>query len=508
MRTLVALLGPIAGLVIGVIFFFTQGERAAIIVFAVISLGAFVLASWNLRWMLALGLVAELATIGLGARFIVDQALTIQRALAGSSDIEADPADTEALAAAEAVVENQEGGGAFRIALSEREITAMLQDGLRQSDAPLRRVELDIQDGGIVSFFGEFKEGDLTLDGSAIITVTNGTVDVEILSVDLGSLTLPGVGENALEDAIDDLLTSVSDLSAILAESGAEVQSVVFGDDQLVVTGTQRGGALLTSATLLADLTAQAAALTAAVEPPPERIGPGTVNALRSDGDSFYVALGDSLAANVGVEEPRDGYVSRVHKVLEQQDETTYGLRNLGITGETSGSLIRAGQLDEAVEFMKDNPIAYVTIDIGGNDLLGHLGSEDCAESIQSASCQDRIGTTFVSYRRNMAVVFAELRDAAPDAVIVFMRAYNPFSLGLGVNATFEQESSRILDEFNDIAAALAPDHDILVADGFTPMLGTTSVTTHMLDRSPDIHPYPIGFDVLAVSIVKALAAG
>jgi lysophospholipase L1-like esterase len=234
-------------------------------------------------------------------------------------------------------------------------------------------------------------------------------------------------------------------------------------------------------------------------------IGPGVVDGTSADGTIFYVALGDSLAANVGVDRARDGYVSRLHGWLQERDGAAYGLRNYGVSGETSGSLIRSGQLDDAEAFLRSHDVAYVTVDIGANDLLGHLGSDDCGADLDDPACAARIEASTAAYADNIDVVFERLRAAAPGATIVFLRAYNPFSLGFGTGVGFEERSDEILDAFNDVAAAAAARHGVLVADGFTPMQGTTASTTHMLDRPPDIHPREIGYDVLAAAIAAAL---
>jgi hypothetical protein len=86
------------------------------------------------------------------------------------------------------------------------------------------------------------------------------------------------------------------------------------------------------------------------------------------------------------------------------------------------------------------------------------------------------------------------------------MRAYNPFSLGFGAAVGLEQQSSDTLQALNDIAADLATERGMLVADAFTPMEGTAAATTHMVDNPPDIHPIEIGFDILTGSFVDALA--
>ncbi len=167
--------------------------------------------------------------------------------------------------------------------------------------------------------------------------------------------------------------------------------------------------------------------------------------------------------------------------------------------------MIRGGQLASAVEFLREEEVAYVTIDIGANNLLGHLGSEDCSESLQAPVCTERIANAFESYDDDLAVIFEEVQEAAPDATIIFMLAYNPFSLGFADTIAFEAESDRILAEFNAIAVAVAAAADIVVADAFSPMQGTTATTTHMLDADPDIHPTPIGYDILAGALLDAL---
>lgn len=454
---------------------------------------------------LARGIAASMFLLVLaGGWWLADTALGLYRAFTFTEGTAA-PADQAALASAEDKIAAFDADGAFRLELTESEIEAVIQNGLSDAESPLSRVRVDIVDGdpaGQLTFEGEFKSGDLSVRGAVSARLVAGAVEVEIVDLDLGSVTLPGLAQGAVEDLVE----SVADLNTVLAENRADVQAITLGDDRIVIVGTQGGGEVLTSGDLLADLQAQAAAAGGGGTAPPERLGPGVVDATSAPGSVFYVALGDSLAANVGVDRPRDGYVSRLHNHLQVRDGRDYGLRNFGISGETSGTLIRGGQLDDAIAFITANEVAYITIDIGANDLLGHLGSPDCSEDITATACAGRLDDSFASYADNLPMIFSRLRSAAPDATIVFMRAYNPFSFGFD-GVAFEQDSTRILDEFNDVAAAIAADFEILVADAFTPMLGTTGATTHMLDNPPDIHPVPIGYDVLASAIADAIAA-
>ena len=510
MKPAVAFFGPIVGLVIGAIAFFTLGEIPAIVLAIAIVVASFLVATYSPMPVLALGLAAQLVALVWGGVFITDTTLTIVRALT-STEGPPSPPDPRDLAAAEASLGAAAGEAGFRLVLHEDEITAVLQQGLQDADVPLRSIAVDITEAngstGVLVFTGEFKNGDIQLSGSARVTAAGGTIDVKVIDVELGALELPGIASGAVDDAIDSLLTRVSDLDTLIAKERAQIQSIQFERDRIVVTGTQAGGTLLTSSTLLTALGNEAASAGSAVEPPQQRLGPGTVDGLFSPGDVYYIALGDSLAANVGVDDARDGYVSRLHNQLELRDGIAYGLRNFGVSGETTGTLRNGGQLDDAIDFLGSNQTAYITIDIGANDLLGHLGSDDCSQALEAPGCQARIGSAFAAYEGNLDAVLASLRAAAPDATIVFLQAYNPFSLGFGASVGLERTSTEVLAEFNELAASIAERYDVHVADGFTPMLDTAAATTHMLDPVPDIHPNESGYDILAFALLETIAA-
>ena len=499
-------LGVLAAVLVGVIAWVTVGSTAAIAAAALIVFVGLYGAIGATRGTAIFIAVVLLGTVVGSSWYLAREAISIYRAVTSTAG-PVDPADPDALAHATRAVEAAAGSSGFRVDLGEDEIGAYLQDGLTElENNPIRRVAVDVRDGveggqGTVAISGEFKNGELGFTGVISAELVAGAIEVTVTDLQLGKLDLPGIGRGAVED----LLTGVADLNEVLVGLDADVQSIVIGNDRIVVTGTHPAGELITSQSLLQDLADRAAALGTAVEAPPERTPPGDVNAASAEGSPVYVAIGDSLAANVGVTEPRLGYVSRVHAALERRDGRDYGLRNFGISGETSGTLIRTGQLDTAIAYMATADVAYVTIDIGANDLLGHLGSEDCASDIDDSACRRRLEAAFDSYAANMEAIFDALRRAAPRAEIVFLETYNPFSLGLAGAVTFEQRSDEILHSFNELAARLARDRGILVADGYTPMLGTTAATTHMLDSPPDIHPRPIGYDVLATAVLQAL---
>ncbi|HUU61960.1 MAG TPA: SGNH/GDSL hydrolase family protein [Acidimicrobiia bacterium] len=502
-----ALLGVLLALLIGAIVFFTVGERTGLAAFAGIVALAFLLTALAPAPLLWAVLVAEIGVVAWAGWHIADEARGVLTALSTTAGPVA-AADDASLAAAEERIGAANAETAFRLELHEDEVTAVLQEELRETDQPLRSIEVDIVDGptpstGTLAFTGRFKSGGYDASGRVAVEVSGGVIRVEVISLELGSINLPGFARGAVADYVDRLLDGIEEINTLLAEAEVDVQSITVGDDRLVITGLQRGGPIVTATSLLTDLAAQAAAVGPVTEPPLEVLGPGVVNDTFTEGSVYYLALGDSLAANAGAPSARDGYVSRVHNQLQERNGRQYGLLNLGVSGETSGSLIGGGQLDEAVEFLAANRVAYVTIDIGANDLLGHLTSTDCAESLDRPACRERLESALTSYQANISVILAALAEAGPEATIVVLETYNPFSLGTGI--AFEEGAGLMVARLNSLAAAAAEAEGILVADGFTPMQGTAAFTTLMLASPPDIHPNALGHDVLAQAVMAAL---
>jgi lysophospholipase L1-like esterase len=168
--------------------------------------------------------------------------------------------------------------------------------------------------------------------------------------------------------------------------------------------------------------------------------------------------------------------------------------------------MLLGSQLDDAVAFARDHDVEYVTINIGANDFLGHLASTDCTDDVAAPSCASRIGASLEAYTANIEVILSTIEEEFPDATVIFLLAYNPFSLGFEDQVRFEAQSNAVLTELNAVAAAATLEKGFLVADGYTPMRGTTTATTHMTAIPPDIHPNAVGYDVLTGAVLSALS--
>ncbi len=503
MKASVLVVGLLAAIVAGGAAALLAGDIAGYVVagLLVVVAGAGLFVSRSaLKGLLTVAIVALVGGLAVGAWGVA----TIASALADTDGPVTEP-DAAALAAADAKIEAVEGAAAFRLVLSEDEMRAYALDALRdETDNPISDIRFDISpgagdNGGELAFDADLKSGGSTAKGAVSARLENGSVQVEIIEVGLGAFQLPGLAEGALEDLVE----SLADFDTLLMERRADVQSISFTETTVVITGTQAGTNLLTEESFLSGFAAQAAGAVDVAAVPDEQWGPGVVDAMSGGNGPFYVALGDSLAANVGVDRAADGYVSRFHHQLQISDGQDYGLRNFGVSGETTGTMIRTGQLDDAVAFMEDNTVAYVTIDVGANNLLGHLGTADCSRSLDDPACRERVADAFAGYPNDLVEIFDAVSDAAPEATIIFLTTYNPFNLGFGTE--IEADMSRALREFNALAVAEASSRGYLIADGFEVMEGTAAVTTHMLDAAPDIHPNEIGYDLLTGALVAVV---
>ncbi|MEU6356210.1 GDSL-type esterase/lipase family protein [Streptomyces sp. NPDC047072] len=136
---------------------------------------------------------------------------------------------------------------------------------------------------------------------------------------------------------------------------------------------------------------------------------PGSAVAAGSAGGAettYYISLGDSLATGYQPDVDKDtsvAYTDQLYKQLKQREPGLEHIR-LGCTGETTESLIKGGkcdypgatsQLDAALKAMAEHngKVAYVTIDIGANDIRACVSATG---SIDSA-CLSKAGQSIAS---------------------------------------------------------------------------------------------------------------
>ena len=269
------------------------------------------------------------------------------------------------------------------------------------------------------------------------------------------------------------------------------------------IIGVQAAGATVADSTIAALRNASGSS---PISPPPP--GGNLVPVGRTGdepGSPLYLALGDSLAANVGVADPNEGYVSRFHRFLEEARGETLGLTNLAISGESTISIQNGTQLNQALSILNNSNVEVLSIDLGANDVLSHLGSSDCIlgeGGPRGVACQARIKAALEAFGPNFRSILGRLKAALPaGAEFYVMTLYNPFDFGSGL--PFEDFSSGIVDDLNDVVRAEALAAGAKVGDPFNDMADNAGAWTNMLTQS-DIHPNADGYQVLANSLAVA----
>ncbi len=209
---------------------------------------------------------------------------------------------------------------------------------------------------------------------------------------------------------------------------------------------------------------------------------------------TYYLALGGSLALGVqpnasGAIRPTDqGFVNDI-LVARRHRIKGLELEQLACAGETTAAMIngpcpfaRAAhhstrpQLARAVAFIKSHKVAFITLDVGADDLAG------CARSGGlRATCAG-----LATVKANVPRIVNALRKAAgPHTPIVAMTYYDPFLAAYlrgGAGRTLAARSVRFVRAFNDelasgFAAAQVKVADVPDAfDSYVPFSTTTTV--------------------------------
>jgi len=248
-----------------------------------------------------------------------------------------------------------------------------------------------------------------------------------------------------------------------------------------------------------------------------------------SEGHS-YLALGDSVPFGFNpLADPRDannfvGYPEIAAQLLNIEDvnatcpgEATGGF--LSLTGtDNVCRLYRFGfhlplhvfytgtQMDFATSYLQAHrDTRLVTLTLGANDLF--RWQKDCALVPPSGTCSLGFGGVLAVMQANLKMIFKGLRATGYTGLIVAVTYYSlnygdPVQVGgaLALNAQM---------------TAAAQAYGVFIADGFTAWEATAATKSGdscaaglLIPESPttcDVHPTPLGRDLLAHAVVDAV---
>lgn len=230
--------------------------------------------------------------------------------------------------------------------------------------------------------------------------------------------------------------------------------------------------------------------------------------------DPSYLALGDSVAAGTGAEDPvRGGYVPVLAGLLSERrgcpdDEATgcpVQVRNLAVPGATTATLLR-DQLPVALAVLRSGgDVDTVTVTIGGNDVFVPV-LRACAQAPETPACAQAVRAAVDDVDAGVDRVLAELADAAgPGTTVAVMTYYDP--LAACRLAALQPLAERVLEGTADQAGL----NDVLRARAA--QRGAVLVETRDLLRAPAdfvggldcLHPSTSGHARIAAAFADAL---
>jgi lysophospholipase L1-like esterase len=253
-----------------------------------------------------------------------------------------------------------------------------------------------------------------------------------------------------------------------------------------------------------------------------------------SEPTSYYVSVGDSLAqgfqpiggphTNSAAAGYNQGYADQLFKLARDGGAEQLRLVKLGCGGETTATMIAnsrcpydtGSQLGDAVQFLDDHPgeVAFITIDIGVNDVFGCDGDPSCfipqistnlPHILNTLRQHAAAGVPIVGmnyYNPDVAQWFQDpaAGEAAATQVVAFNNFLESLYAGAGIPVA-DVESAFAVTDFTTMAD--------LKGAGPVPLSVYNACTLTWICTSPplgpDIHATSDGYGVIAKAFATAL---
>jgi lysophospholipase L1-like esterase len=224
-----------------------------------------------------------------------------------------------------------------------------------------------------------------------------------------------------------------------------------------------------------------------------------------SAGAKRYIALGDSLTQIGDSQRYPERFFSYLDGIAAADE-----LHNIGESGQASGGL-NGGQLTTARQLIDDpdTDATVVTIDVGGNDLLGQPVCNPQSTSFDLTACQPTLAQFSTNFTSTLDSLNASLDDDPGGGQLIVIAYYNAWSgrigeemaagnveLGLlGTDGTLDCEGTGEELGLNDRIACIGFDHGAKLADMYPPFVGHGPIGDYFADT---VHPNGTGHQVMA----------
>lgn len=205
----------------------------------------------------------------------------------------------------------------------------------------------------------------------------------------------------------------------------------------------------------------------------------------------YYLALGDSLTRGVGDEEKKNGYTERLAEKIEEYIlNSEVILDNRGKRGRRSDqllSLIKKGHYNSELENSD-----FITITIGGNDIM-KIVKKDLFNLKREAFDQE-----LVEFEDRYNQIMQEIRFRNPDAPIILIGLYNPFSIITEEITEFEA----IISEWNGTIEGISKKYDNAC---FVDVEDLFDENANLVYHTDFFHPNGYGYTIMTERIMSIM---
>lgn len=204
-------------------------------------------------------------------------------------------------------------------------------------------------------------------------------------------------------------------------------------------------------------------------------------------------AIGDSLAKGTG-DDTGKGYARRSVELLKKDGAKSKLVNNLGINGLTTAKLLPL--LDDKGTQYALKKAGVILLSIGGNDLF--QGAQQYLNGGSLPTKKDLEVSVAVA-GENFKKIVEKLVDINPDAQLVYVSLYNPFSdlegmKDMGNNAVNHWNSMAMRTMNTYERTLIVPTYDLFANNGSIYLSGD------------HFHPNGEGYQAIAERIVQGLA--
>lgn len=216
-----------------------------------------------------------------------------------------------------------------------------------------------------------------------------------------------------------------------------------------------------------------------------------TLNNMFISEEKILVGLGDSLTQGVGDERKMGGYLGRLATEMETfKGVSQIDLWNEAKRGRRSDQLLKQIQSGEINESLRKADVIVMTI--GGNDIMRIVKQDLFKLRV------DAFQNELLVFAKRYGEILIEIREINPDAPLILLGLYNPFSLVTDQANEFDQILTNWNNTINNIAYS-----DMNAC--FVPVNGLFNSNSKMVYHTDFFHPNSKGYEQMTNRVLESL---